>query len=315
MKKIFNIQLVVIAIMMLCTNVLKAETVYTDGPLQYVIMSDDNIEIVEYFGEETEVKIPMAIGYHVVTSVRSNAFEGSSVTKILVPETLVYVEEGAFPRSALVEIYDAKGEIIGILQSAMDDDDDIRSDDPIVDPKNDDVDDDKPIVNPGDDTDDDKPIVNPGDDTDDDKPIVNPGDDTDDDKPIINPKNDDKPIVNPKSDDPIVISNDDGQTDTGEENANIDIDNETESKSIFEKISDFFKGNTNKEKEDKNNNNNNSNINTKEDDKEHETAPSSPKTEIVGIKPIGYVFIGGLIIIGVLVFVYIKKRKHKKQHE
>lgn len=282
MKKVLKIQLIVCAILLLCTNNVKAATVYTDGPLQYTIMSDGNIEIVEYFGEDSDVKIPMAIGYHIVTSIKAGAFEESNVTSISIPESVVYYD-GAFPKTANVDIYDAKGEIISRLQEAAKEDDNPVTPGP-SDPSDDEPDNPNPQepTNPGDD----EPVnpnphnpTNPGD-----NPTNpnQPGKKDDDNGNVINNN-----TGNKNNENNTIILNNDIENSEDESNDVVDVFDENESNNVINNDINSSSGSNSPIK------------------------PTQTSTTLTGIKPIGYVFIGGFIV-GILVFMFIKKKKHKK---
>ena len=105
MKRLKNILTAIICISLLFSNVVFADdTVYTDGALLYVIEDDGNITIVEYFGREDTVEVPMAIGEHFVTSIGPKAFADSDVKSVDLPDTITSIASNAFDDISSVSI-------------------------------------------------------------------------------------------------------------------------------------------------------------------------------------------------------------------
>lgn len=109
MKKIKILTTLTILITLLFSNVIYADsTVYTDGPLLYVIEDNGEITIVEYFGREDSVRIPMAIGEHTVTGIADNAFKDGDVKSVELPNTIKHLGNNAFGSNVQVTKLDAK---------------------------------------------------------------------------------------------------------------------------------------------------------------------------------------------------------------
>ena len=107
MKKIIQILLIPILLLSFCEKVF-AETIYTEDTLKYVIR-DNEVVIVKYFGREDVVTIPRTINNMPVTTIGSGAFVDTYAKKVILPDSIVYVEAGAF--SSSVE-YNWDGEFI-----------------------------------------------------------------------------------------------------------------------------------------------------------------------------------------------------------
>ena len=93
MKKGFIILCVLI---LLFTAVFAAadDTVYTEGYFYYTI-SDKSITITGYFGNDTVVVIPAGIAGIPVNAIGPNAFAGSGVQIIFIPDTVREIAENA----------------------------------------------------------------------------------------------------------------------------------------------------------------------------------------------------------------------------
>ena len=70
------------------------ETVYTEGFFYYTIQ-DQSITIVGYFGKETTVTVPSAIAGIPVNGIASEAFAGTNVQILYLPETIMNLGENA----------------------------------------------------------------------------------------------------------------------------------------------------------------------------------------------------------------------------
>lgn len=82
-----------------------ADTVYTEGYLKYVL-EDEAISICGYFGSETEVTLPSSIAGYPVSKIAKGAFsESKTVKKIILPDTIMTIEEGAVGQTMTV-VYD-----------------------------------------------------------------------------------------------------------------------------------------------------------------------------------------------------------------
>ena len=64
-------------------------------------VSDDGVKITGYIGAADQAVIPERISGHPVTVIGAGAFADSAVTSVILPPSLVAVEEGAFNSSAL----------------------------------------------------------------------------------------------------------------------------------------------------------------------------------------------------------------------
>lgn len=94
MKKVLNLLIIPIILLSFCINVF-AETIYTEDTLKYIIR-DNEVVIVKYFGTEEVVTIPRTINSMPVTTIASGAFVDTFAKKVIMPDSVVYVEAGAF---------------------------------------------------------------------------------------------------------------------------------------------------------------------------------------------------------------------------
>lgn len=71
-----------------------AETVYSEGYFYYTV-SDGSITITGYFGREREVTVPASIAGIPVNAIGPGAFVGTTVEVLYLPNTIMYIAEGA----------------------------------------------------------------------------------------------------------------------------------------------------------------------------------------------------------------------------
>lgn len=85
-----------LATILLCLPMLSAmaETVYSEGYFYYTV-TDGSITITGYFGSETEVTIPASIAGIPVNAIGPGAFVGTGVQVLYLPDTILYIAEGA----------------------------------------------------------------------------------------------------------------------------------------------------------------------------------------------------------------------------
>lgn len=172
--------------MLLLSSNAFADGLYQSGYLLYTI-NNNEITIVNYIGNETNVKVPMAIGNYYVTTIADNAFANTNIKKVELPETITTISDKAFSTGNAVSVlfFDEDGNTTARkytttkTEPTVDD-----KDKPVtpVTPTDDDKDKDKPVTpaTPStDDKDKDKPVT-PVDDKDKDNPI-SPSDDIKDD--------------------------------------------------------------------------------------------------------------------------------------
>lgn len=82
-----------------------ADTIYTEGYLKYVL-EGESISICGYFGSEKEVTIPSTIAGYPVSKIAKGAFnETNTVKKVILPDTIMTIEEGAIGPDMTV-VYD-----------------------------------------------------------------------------------------------------------------------------------------------------------------------------------------------------------------
>ena len=100
MKKIL---LTVLLLLLFCLplEVSAAEGTYTEGYFQYEIV-DEGIVITGYFGSEKTVAVPADIAGYPVSEIGAEAFLGSTVTELILPETIMKIGENALPSNCHV---------------------------------------------------------------------------------------------------------------------------------------------------------------------------------------------------------------------
>lgn len=106
-----KIILLVITVLLSSNDSVFAETIYTEGALNYVIR-DGSIVIVGYFGVDKEVVVPDHIGTYVVTGIASKALVKDCIEKVILPETVISVEEGAIKEHTVAVVEDSYGNTI-----------------------------------------------------------------------------------------------------------------------------------------------------------------------------------------------------------
>ena len=91
---------------------------YTDGDFTYVLIGE-HAEVVGYSGDNTEVVIPNTLGEYAVAGIGKYALSDSSIETIEFPETLTYIEEGAFA-GTLISSISIPASVISIGDFAFD---------------------------------------------------------------------------------------------------------------------------------------------------------------------------------------------------
>lgn len=119
MKKIVKVLAVLLLIInSSVSNIFADDTVYTEGDFNYVINDEGSIKIVLYFGRDNTVEVPRFIGLQksgeeyvprYVTTIGTGSFIDSGVKKVILPDTIVYIEEGAFDEGVELVFKDSEG--------------------------------------------------------------------------------------------------------------------------------------------------------------------------------------------------------------
>lgn len=88
----------------------QAAEVYSDGYFYYHVYEGYN-SICGYFGKETTVTVPSTIAGRPVSRIEAGTFNGcKTIKKLILPDTLMEIEEGAFSGAKnLEDIQDASG--------------------------------------------------------------------------------------------------------------------------------------------------------------------------------------------------------------
>ena len=123
MKKLIK---VIVAILLILnssvSNVYADDTVYTEGDFNYTIDDEGSIKIILYFGSDETVEVPRFIGLHktnndeyvprYVTVIGTKSFLNSDVKKVILPDTVAFIEEKAFKDDVVIEYRDSEGQAV-----------------------------------------------------------------------------------------------------------------------------------------------------------------------------------------------------------
>lgn len=103
-KLLISIAIIPIICLSLCNNIL-AETVYTEGTLNYVIRNG-TIVITKYFGRESSVTVPSSINNLPVIEIASGAFVDTNAKDVIIPDTVINIAADAMDSNVKYEIVD-----------------------------------------------------------------------------------------------------------------------------------------------------------------------------------------------------------------
>ena len=74
-----------------------ASTVYTSGDYEYILLEDGTAQIVAYWGNKKELKIPETLGKYTVTSIGDSAFHYcDSLTAVTIPNSVISIVGNPF---------------------------------------------------------------------------------------------------------------------------------------------------------------------------------------------------------------------------
>ncbi len=90
-----------------------------DSYYQLAVSGDNSASIFGYTGKEKELTIPAKLQGHTVTAIEKDAFKGSAVTEVVLPETVTKIGAGAFAGSSLKRITITANEV-EIAEDAFD---------------------------------------------------------------------------------------------------------------------------------------------------------------------------------------------------
>ncbi len=89
-----------------CPLTVSASQIYSEGYFQYRV-EEEGVVICGYFGKEAEVTVPPMIAGNPVSVIGQGAFGGQAyVKKVMLPDTVMRIEEGAFD-GVISVIYEA----------------------------------------------------------------------------------------------------------------------------------------------------------------------------------------------------------------
>ena len=103
-KLLISIAIIPIICLSLCNNIL-AETVYTEGTLNYVIRNG-TIVITKYFGRESSVTVPSSINNLPVIEIASGAFVDTNAKDVIIPDTVINIAADSMDSNVKYEIVD-----------------------------------------------------------------------------------------------------------------------------------------------------------------------------------------------------------------
>ena len=85
---------------LLCLNVLFAQTTFTIGDLTYEVTGTNEVEVHDCdISGIGEIEIPSIVNNYSVTSIGESAFKDcSSLTSVTIPNSVTFIESGAFHR-------------------------------------------------------------------------------------------------------------------------------------------------------------------------------------------------------------------------
>lgn len=116
MKRKFKlISILTIITTLLFNSIIFADDIiYYEGPLKYKINNNGTVTIVDYYGTDKEVKVPMSMGRFIVTEIAPGAFKDSGVEKVQIPDTIISIDEDAFDNidSIKINYFDVNDEVV-----------------------------------------------------------------------------------------------------------------------------------------------------------------------------------------------------------
>jgi len=81
-------------------------------PFQFLIQPDDSLVLIDYMGEDTQLKIPASVDSHPVTALGVCAFsDNDTLIEIELPHTLEIIEDDCFNHCQLLERISAPADI------------------------------------------------------------------------------------------------------------------------------------------------------------------------------------------------------------
>ena len=129
MKKMLGLLLAFLLLACLTPSALADDTVYSEGYFYYTV-DDGSITIVGYFGNETEVTVPAMIAGIPVNTIAPGAFDGTTVRKVNLPDTIMSFEAGNSP---LDVTFDANTEDPFVVESGIEEENGSSVDEATVD--------------------------------------------------------------------------------------------------------------------------------------------------------------------------------------
>lgn len=121
MKVRNGITTAILCVVMLMTSaiVVSAADVYTYESFKYTI-NDNSVSIVEYIGSDKKVEVPDSITGVPVNTIAKGAFAGTGVTSVVLPETVMTIEQGAFDSKTTISYIDSSGKKTVVGKSSKD---------------------------------------------------------------------------------------------------------------------------------------------------------------------------------------------------
>ena len=95
------------------------EKKYDGKDFEYQVLSDKTLKLTAYNGDSTDIKIPSEINDNKVSVLGEKLFKDSSITSVLIPDTVTEIEYGAFENASKLENVEMSKNIKNIGSSAF----------------------------------------------------------------------------------------------------------------------------------------------------------------------------------------------------
>ena len=118
-RKLMKNLLLVVAMVVLCLAVGMTASAETWGDYEYSILEDGTVEITDYVGNDSEIKIPAEIEGKDVTSIGYRAFANDDFAKVVFPDTLKIINTYAFDECLKLEAIHIPDSVTQICENAF----------------------------------------------------------------------------------------------------------------------------------------------------------------------------------------------------
>ncbi len=114
MKKLLSVTMVILllisTIIYMPTSVSAAE----NNEFVYKLLEDNTVEITEYNGNDDEVTIPEKLDGYTVTKIGDHAFDDATMKSVIIPDTIVSIDWGAFAGCNNIEKIDIPDSVTSV---------------------------------------------------------------------------------------------------------------------------------------------------------------------------------------------------------